>query len=652
MAAYRSDIDGLRALAVLPVVAFHGGLAGFSGGFTGVDIFFVISGYLLTGILMRELDEGRYTLAGFYVRRARRILPAVTVVVLVCLLAGFFLMAPGQYAQTAQAARGVATISANMYFARIKADYWDQSSLADQPLLHTWSLAVEEQFYVGLPLLLCLLHRVGMAGSGDARRARLIVLAVLAVVAVVSFVYAQCLLQLRPGDAFYLVLPRTWELLTGALLAIWLHSGPSRAPAWVRDGAGWLGLALVVASIAWLDERIPFPGVAALLPCLGSALVIGAGCLGRGIVQKVLSLPPLVWVGKVSYSLYLWHWPVLAFVNSAGWYGRGLPYLSLPLQFVVMLLLAWLSWRFVEQPFRQRRVQAWGARPVLAASAASLALLWGCGTVAKYIAEDGWPINMATPALVLQLETERRTTPGIRCEGSGNPEVISENGGGCLVGTGEGKPRFAFLGDSHARMYTEGVDLLMREHQGSALIMARSSCVPALGVAPPTRSECRELTQASLDYLVRSEVSVVILTGYFIDLATNDHRARILAQAFEDVVVKLRTSGKRVVMLMDVPELLDDQQAYRAALRSVREGGRAIYGPTLGEHKKTQSRINYHLKDIAKRHEIAIIDPAESMCSTEGCLIASQGRAKYRDKHHITDESAIYYRNIFLPVLR
>ena len=182
MAAYRSDIDGLRALAVLPVVAFHGGLAGFGGGFTGVDIFFVISGYLLTGILMRELDEDRYTLAGFYVRRARRILPAVTVVVLTCLVASFYMMAPGQFAQTAQAARGVATISANMYFARIKADYWDQSSLADQPLLHTWSLAVEEQFYVGLPLLLWLLHRLGTAGRGDTARARRIALAVLAAI--------------------------------------------------------------------------------------------------------------------------------------------------------------------------------------------------------------------------------------------------------------------------------------------------------------------------------------------------------------------------------------------------------------------------------------------------------------------------------------
>lgn len=652
MATYRSDIDGLRALAVLPVVAFHGGLAGFGGGFTGVDIFFVISGYLLTGILMRELDEDRYTLAGFYVRRARRILPAVTVVVLTCLVASFYMMAPGQFAQTAQAARGVATISANMYFARITADYWDQSSLADQPLLHTWSLAVEEQFYVGLPLLLWLLHRLGTAGRGDTARARRIALAVLAAMGVASMACAQWLLDVRPGDAFYLVLPRTWELLMGSLLAIWLHRRPSMGRPWLRDAAGWFGIALVAVSITWLHERMPFPGLAALLPCLGAALVIGSGSMGWGPVQKLMSMPPLVWVGKVSYSLYLWHWPVLVLVNSAGWYGRGLPYVPLSLQFAVMLLLSWLSWRFVEQPFRHGRLQAWGSRRVLAVSAASLAVLWACGAAAKHIAEEGWLIEMSTPQLALQLENDQLATPGIRCEGSDDPVVIRQDGGGCLVGTGEGAPRFALLGDSHARMYAEGVDMLMREHQGRAIVMARSSCVPAIGIEPPTRRECRDLTQASLDFLVRSDIPLVVLAGYWIDLAENDDRARLLAQGLEATVVNLLASGKRIVLLMDVPELLDDRQAYRAALRSVREGGNPIFGQIFDEHIEAQSRIYFYLKKIAKKHGIATIDPADSICSINGCLIANQGRALYRDKHHITNETAIQYRNIFLPLLK
>jgi peptidoglycan/LPS O-acetylase OafA/YrhL len=652
VATYRSDIDGLRALAVLPVVAFHGGLAGFGGGFTGVDVFFVISGYLLTGILMREMDEDRYTLTGFYVRRVRRILPAVTVVVLSCLVAGFYVMAPGQFAQTAQAARGVATISANMYFARIKADYWDQSSLADQPLLHTWSLAVEEQFYVGLPLLLWLVHQLGNAGRGNTARARRIALGVLAVASLASMAYAQWLLEVRPGDAFYLVLPRAWELLTGSLLAIWLHRRPSIGRPWLRDAAGGLGIALVAASITWLDERTPFPGLAALLPCLGAALVIGSGNMGWGPVQKLLSVPPLVWVGKVSYSLYLWHWPVLVLVNSAGWYGRGLPYVPLSLQFATILLLSWLSWRFVEQPFRHGRIQTWRSRRVLAVSAASLAVLWACGAAGKHIAEEGWPIRMPTPQLVLQLENDQRATPGIRCEGSDDPAVIHQDGGGCLVGTGTGAPRFALLGDSHARMYTEGVDMLMREHQDRAIVMARSSCVPAIGIEPPTRRECRDLTQASLDFLVRSDIPLVILAGYWTDLAQDDDRARLLAQGLETTIVNLRASGKRIVLLMDIPELSDDRQAYRAALHSAREGGNPIFGQMLDEHIEAQARIYLHLKTIAKKHELTTIDPADSLCSTNGCLIANQGRALYRDKHHITDETAIQYRKIFLPLFK
>ena len=652
MAGYRSDIDGLRALAVLPVVAFHGGLAGFGGGFTGVDIFFVISGYLLTGILMRELGEGRYTLSGFYVRRARRILPAVTVMVAACLVAGYYLMAPGQYAQTAQAAQGVATISTNMYFARIKADYWDQSLLADQPLLHTWSLAVEEQFYVGLPLLLWLLYQIGTAGHrGDEARARSMALGVLAAVAVISLAYAQWLLEMRPGDVFYLVLPRTWELLTGSLLAIWLGWRGTIASVWLRNSAGGLGIALIVASVALLNERMPFPGMAALLPCMGAALVIWSGSVGWGPAQKLLSLPLMVWIGKVSYSLYLWHWPVFAFVNSAGWHGHGLPFVSLPLQFALMLLLAWLSWRFVEQPFRQGRMLNWGAGRVLTVSIASLVVLWTTGFVAYRIAQDGWPVKQSLPGLVALLETDLRAAPGLRCEGSSDPVSIRRDGGGCLLGVGDAAPRFALVGDSHARMYTEAVETLMREHQSRALVIARSSCVPVQGVQPPTRPECRELTQASIDYLVRSDIPRVVLAGYWIDLATDDAKARILAEGLDSTVAKLSAAGKQVVLLKDVPELPNDLAPHRGAQRSLRAGGAAIYGPSLEDHEQTQSRFTAMLDEIARKNHSQVLDPATLLCSVEGCLIANRNRSLYRDRHHLTDAAAVAYRNILLPLL-
>ena len=648
---YRSDIDGLRALAVLPVVAFHAGIAGFGGGFSGVDIFFVISGFLLTGILMRELDDGRYTLAGFYVRRARRILPALTVMVLATLVAGFYLMAPSQFVQTAHATRGVATISVNMYFARIKADYWDQSSLADQPLLHAWSLAVEEQFYVGLPLVVWLLYRTGSLGRGDKARKRGIVFGVLAVIALSSMAYAQWLLNVRPGDAFYLVLPRAWELIVGSLLAIGRHARASQERPWLRDAAGWVGFALIVSSIALLHERMPFPGFAALLPCMGAALVIWSGSMGQGALQTLLSSRPLVWIGKVSYSLYLWHWPIFVLVNSAGWYARGLPHVALPLQLAVMLLFAWLSWRFIEQPCRRGQMQTRGAFRVLVAAAASLAVLWACGTAAERIAEEGRPITMPTPPLLLQLEHDRLATPGIRCEGSADTKVIHQKGGGCLAGTGTGAPLFALLGDSHARMYTESVDILMRENRSDAIIMARSSCVPVLGLQPPTRRECRELTQASLEFLTRSDIPLVVLAGYWIDLARDDNQARLLKQGLEATIAKLSKSGKRVVLLMDVPELHEDRDAYRAAIHSVREGGAPVFGPTLSEHTKAQRRIYQLLNEVAEKYSLMLIDPAVLMCGSDGCLMANKGRSLYRDKHHITDDAAIQYKDIFKSLL-
>jgi len=650
VAAYRSDIDGLRALAVLPVVAFHGSVTGFSGGYTGVDIFFVISGYLLTSILLRELDDGRYTLVGFYVRRARRILPAVTAVVLTCLVAGFYLMAPSQFAQTAQAAQGVTTISVNVFFARIKTDYWDQSSLVEQPLLHIWSLAVEEQFYAGLPLMLWLLYRAGTARGGDAMDVRRILLGSLTLAAAGSLAYAQWLINIRPSDAFYLVLPRAWELLTGSLLSIWLHRRRLLASPLLRDTAGFLGLSLIVISIVSFDESVPFPGITALLPCLGAALVIGSGCVGQGLVQMILSLPPLVWMGKVSYSLYLWHWPVLTFLNSAGWYARGLPHVPLILQFFLILVLAWMSWLFIEQPFRHSAVPIVAKRRLLIISAASLAAIWTCGAVADDIARTGWPLRQNTPDLLVQIALDKTATPGLRCEGSENLVKILHDGGGCLLGKVSDPPIFALVGDSHARMYTEAIEALVSEHVKSVFIMARSSCIPGLDIAPPTRPECRELTQASIDYLVHSKIRKVVLAGYWIDIARDDKFSQDLAEGLEKTVSKLVAAGKKVVLLKDIPELSHDNAAYLGAIRSLRSGGAMVYGPSLLDHEKNQERASNFLEKIAQKYNAHVIDPAKYLCIDGICIIANQNRSLYRDKHHLTDYAAAKKYKILEPL--
>lgn len=652
--AYRPDIDGLRALAVLPVVLFHAGVAGVGGGFVGVDVFFVISGFLLTGILVRELEQQRFSIADFYVRRARRILPALAVVVATCLLAGFFLMAPEPYAQLGRSAQAVATITANIQFARARSDYWAQSTLAEQPLLHTWSLAVEEQFYIGLPLLLWLMYRIGATRQASVERVRSHLLLMLAMVAGASLAHAERLLPARVGEAFYLVMPRAWELLAGSLLAVWMHRRPPAMLAWARDLMGAVGVALILAAVFLFEEGMRFPGLAALVPCVGAVLVIHSGGSGLppGQVQRLLSTRPLVFVGLVSYSLYLWHWPVLVFTGSAGWHARELPHLALPLQLAVMLLLAWLSWRFVETPFRRGAAARLGSSRMLGASVASLAALWCGGLLAFEIGQERWPLEQSIPPLIRRMAHDMLGTPGLRCEGSGDPGAIRRDGGGCMVGAGGKPPEFVLFGDSHARMYTEGVHLIAEERNVRVLVMARSSCVPALGLAPPTRPECRELTRASIDYLMRSPVQRVVLAGYWIDIAQDDAGAAALAGEIDATVEALRRAGKDVVLLKDVPELATDRTAYRAAVRSLRTQGAPVYGPSLQAHERAQARIATRLDEIARRHGALVLDPANLLCRPDmGCLLAQHSRALYRDKHHLTDAAAIRYRELFLPVI-
>lgn len=648
---YRPDIDGLRAIAVLPVVLFHAGIQGFSGGFIGVDIFFVISGYLITNLLLQELDQQRFSLLNFYARRIRRILPALLVVVATSLIAGFFLLSPQQYVALGLAARAVMSISANLHFAQVRADYWDQSQLAAQPLLHTWSLAVEEQFYLGLPVLLWILHTV-TSGNGIVTSQRWPTLCIcLAVLTVASFLWAERLLGSRPGDAFFLVTARAWELLAGSLLALRERTHPAPAKSSRRDIAGAAGLALLVASILLLNENMAFPGALALPPCLAAILIIYSGGCRAGMVRRLLAWRPIVFIGLTSYSLYLWHWPVLVFFRSAGWHGRMLMEIPIWFQLILIMSLAWLSWRYVEQPFRRRstgaRIKGW--RTLLVGSCVAT-LTWISATLSVATGEGRGPFPQVLPPAVVVLDKDLRMTPGLRCEGSSDSAQITMDGGGCKVGANDRPLDFALLGDSHARMYTEAVDRLEKARGKSALIMARSSCIPALGLAPPTRKECKELTRASVEYLIRAPVSKVVLAGYWVDLANSDAEAATLYNTLKATVTALVASGKHVYLMKDVPLLPDDSYAERAALRSLREHGATIFGPTIVQHIERQRRITMMLERIATEQGAMLLDPASLLCDEKACKVAAQNRPLYRDKHHLTDFAASELRELFAPV--
>ncbi len=368
---YRSEIDGLRALAVLPVILYHAGLPGFPAGFVGVDVFFVISGYLISSILLNELQAGTFTLSGFYERRARRILPALFLVLATCLPLAWWLLLPHELEGFARSLIAVILFLSNLLFWQ-ESDYFAAEAELI-PLLHTWSLAVEEQFYLLFPLLLLLGWRLG--------KTRLTVLIVL--VATLSLAFSEWLWRVDAGANFYGLPSRAWELMLGALAALYLHQRPQPG-GWLAQGLALLGLALVLGSAMLLDNSLPFPSLYALLPTVGATLIILFATPNNG-AGKLLSLPPLVGVGLISYSAYLWHQPLLVFARIQPY--REPDAWLLGTTAALSLLLAWLSWRFVERPFRVRqRFSRWGIF--------LLALLGSCTFLAigvGLLAADGVP---------------------------------------------------------------------------------------------------------------------------------------------------------------------------------------------------------------------------------------------------------------------
>lgn len=337
---YRAEIDGLRAIAVIPVILFHAGFAAFNGGFIGVDIFFVISGYLITTIILSDLSDGKFSLLNFYERRARRILPALFLVLLVCLPLAWMWLLPQDMKSFSQSLAAVSIFSSNIFFWSTN-DYFATASEL-KPLIHTWSLAVEEQYYILFPIFLA-------AAWGLGKRWMLVVLIILGIS---SLLLAHWGSLNRPVANFYLLPTRVSELLAGVLLAFYLSSS-ARADlnSGLREAGGIAGLGMVLLSIFWFDKQVPFPGMYALVPIIGTMLIILF--VDRGtILGKLLGNRLFVGLGLISYSAYLWHQILFAFARH-----RALPEPDqslLGLLAVISLILAYVSWKFVEVPFRNK----------------------------------------------------------------------------------------------------------------------------------------------------------------------------------------------------------------------------------------------------------------------------------------------------------
>jgi peptidoglycan/LPS O-acetylase OafA/YrhL len=337
---YRAEIDGLRALAVLPVILFHAGFEWFSGGFVGVDVFFVISGYLITTIIISEMAEGKFSIANFYERRARRILPALFFVMAACLPFAWLWLTPNDLKDFGQSLVAVSIFSSNILF-WLESGYFDTAAEL-KPLLHTWSLAVEEQYYILFPIFLMLTWRLGIKW----------VLVLLSVVFLVSLGVAQWSAYKYPSAAFYLLPTRGWELLVGVFAAFYLKHNTHLKSHFLNQALSLLGFGMIVYAIIVFDETTPFPSLYALVPTIGTGLLILCA-VPKTFVHRLLSLKYIVGIGLISYSAYLWHQPLLAFARQRT-LGEVSELILISLC-LTSLIMAWFSWRYVEQPFKNRK---------------------------------------------------------------------------------------------------------------------------------------------------------------------------------------------------------------------------------------------------------------------------------------------------------
>lgn len=500
---YRADIDGLRGVAVALVVAFHLQTVMSHGGFIGVDIFFVISGFLITSILIRDLDRSRYSMTTFYVRRVRRIAPALIAVLTFTSIGAYFVLLPQELIRYAHSLLASIFFASNFY-QWIHSGYFDAQS-ASNPLLHTWSLAVEEQFYIVFPPLMYLLHRYARAKMAW----------ILAGLALLSFGISAWSAYRSADFAFYFPVSRAWELLVGSLLA--MAPAPQIQRKAVKDGAAILGVLLIGFAIFKYHYYTPFPGVAALAPCLGAALIIGTG--GETFIGRLLSWRPLVWLGMISYSLYLWHWPLIVFESmgiSVGVQGRVPRQVVL---FAISVAISALSWRFIEQPFRGRR---WAVPARTVFVRAAWATMVPGAIAVLFLAMNGLPGRFSATAVRVasyldlahsDVDSRYRTGKCFLTSGNTLNNLDRET---CLREV-SGESNVLVFGDSHAAHLNYG---LTRVFPGENFLQATAaSCAPIemnslRKMQPP--AECAALVNFVLhNYLPKSHIDMVILGGHW-----------------------------------------------------------------------------------------------------------------------------------------
>ncbi|MFL2864285.1 MAG: acyltransferase family protein [Pirellulaceae bacterium] len=612
---YRPEIDGLRGVAVLAVILFHLDM-GLSGGFVGVDVFFVISGFLITSIIMADLEAGTFSLKAFWIKRLRRLAPANFVMLSVTLLLGLVVLLPGELVSLVKAQLAQVVFFANFHFA-FRIDYFDPIA-ALNPLLHTWSLAVEEHFYLVLPLLLLLCFKQG----------KRVVLATVVGLMVLSFLFSLWRVEQNQALAFYLLPSRAWELLLGCGLAF-LPAASKRTSSKQELFQIVIAASSLVAlgyGIFCYDETTLFPGANALLPCMATVGLI-YGTQRDNFVRRLLSLPWLVGIGLISYSLYLWHWPIVVFTKLA-FRSEPSPLLSLVLV-ILCFVPAYLSWKYIEQPFRKRR---W-------CSSDKKFLLSGLALGTFFVISSLLIIRMygLPERFDARFYDVVHATVSDRFQRS-SAETIQERGLP-IVGAADRTTRFVVWGDSHAAAISELVNDLAKEVGVSGYIASRSATIPLLKEGSGGRSDQQVWNEAVYDFIKQKQIkNVIFVARWSAYINRQAGRLECYSRAeFEDAVrltlQRLESEGIHVWILPQVPEQKIDIS--RAILIADRTNRPVPYGISLEQYQKNQTGVyNAFYQDSLSGLTVLDLTPS---CFRDGQSLIGQIDGKYyTDGDHLS----------------
>lgn len=619
---YLPELDGLRAVAILAVLIFHLQPTLLAGGFLGVDVFFVISGFLITRLIMPQIAEGRFSFRQFYLRRAKRLLPVFFLVLLLTWVAAWFLLFPTGLASLSKSSFAALLSFSNYQFARGTGYFEPQAE--SNPLLHTWSLAVEEQFYLLFPLLLVLTWR-----KAASWRSRSLVLAsVIAGLLMISAIIT----QLRPGYAFYALESRAWELGIGCLAAFLAEQRQ------LPGAAGWIGLLLCLTAFVTASASSAMPVPTALMPTLGAALLILSRCGGEySLLHRVSIWPPVAYLGRVSYSLYLFHWPVIVFYKecSATWSAMD--------QLIcagLALLLAFITHHVWENPVRHVVSPLWLKRLGVAGLVFFISIAVGSKYVRKkdgYIGapSEQWLRKVHPDCDLPKPPTTRWTAFGVPSE---SPEIM-------------------LLGDSHAQCLVTALDAALKERHLSGAYWIAPGTLPALGVKTSEHSE-------KLDSIVRrianSQIGTVVLCskwfGHLKALPTAGSQEKPTESQLQKLagitktIERLTQAGKRVIIVHPIPAMTHHVPQYMAH--------RLMTGQALAEQLTTPERylaategITVFLKQLSPADRIQHVFPHEHLLLEGRLPYQENGLALYEDAYHVTRLGAEKIVRGIIPLL-